>query len=168
MIVCGRRARGESCERLYIHVGFFNAESRPIALGTYVAKGSGNTTGAYSMRANQSLIGAGATLTVGVLTVTGNSANTPTLSGTLTASGVTGLTVNGVSMSTGWSTAVDLTNSDGNFTFQSISTSSAPVGIRAIAGEAPKSKSKTAPTEYRVEKAADRGATRRITTISHC
>src|SRR6185437_6025631 len=54
----------------------------------------------------------------------------PTLGGTLSASGITGLTVNGLSSSTGSSTAVNLVNSDGSFTFQSISTSGASVGIK--------------------------------------
>lgn len=65
----------------------------------YVTKGSGNTTGAYALLANQSLIGAGATLSVGgILTVTGVSGNEPILSGTLSASSVSGLTVNGIAM----------------------------------------------------------------------
>ncbi|HEY3350735.1 MAG TPA: Ig domain-containing protein [Thermoanaerobaculia bacterium] len=74
----------------------------------YVAKGSGSTTGAYTMLASQQLIGAGATLsvpTVGpVLTVAGNAANTPVLSGTLTLA--SSVVVNGIDMSTGSSTAV--------------------------------------------------------------
>jgi hypothetical protein len=87
----------------------------------YVSKGSGDTTGAYTFKANQSLIGAGATLTVGTLTVPGNAANTPTLSGTLSATSVSGLTVNGLSMSTGSATAVNFATVGGTFTFTAIS-----------------------------------------------
>jgi len=71
----------------------------------YVAHGSGSTTGAYTMKTSQQLIGAGATLSVGgVLTVTGNAANTPTLSGTLTLA--SSVVVNGIDMSTGSSNAI--------------------------------------------------------------
>jgi hypothetical protein len=70
----------------------------------YVSKGSGSTTGAYTMLTSQTLVGAGATLTVGPLTVTGSSANTPTLSGKLTLA--TGVSVSGIDMSTGTSDAI--------------------------------------------------------------
>ncbi len=72
----------------------------------YVSKGSGPTTGAYTMLASQQLIGAGATLNVGsgVLVVAGNAANTPTLSGSLTLAN--NVTVNGIDMSTGTSPAI--------------------------------------------------------------
>jgi len=96
----------------------------------YVAKGTGSTTGAYALLANQSLIGAGVNLSVGgILSVAGAVANTPTLSGTLSASSATGLTVNGISMSTGSSTAVNLVNSDGTFNFLSISASGGSNGV---------------------------------------
>ena len=76
----------------------------------YVSKGSGPTTGAYTMLSSQQLIGAGATLNVGsgVLVVAGNAANTPTLSGTLTLA--SSVTVKGIDMSTGASDAIDGTN----------------------------------------------------------
>jgi hypothetical protein len=71
----------------------------------YVSKGSGPTTGSYTMLVGQQLIGAGATLSAGgVLTVTGAAANTPTLSGTLTLAG--SVTVDGIDMSTGTSAAI--------------------------------------------------------------
>jgi hypothetical protein len=71
----------------------------------YVSKGTGATTGSYAMLANQSLIGAGATLSVGgVLNVPGAAANTPTLSGSLTLAN--GVTVNGIDMSTGTASAI--------------------------------------------------------------
>ncbi|MBI4910060.1 MAG: putative Ig domain-containing protein [Acidobacteria bacterium] len=98
----------------------------------YVHQGSGNTTGACALKTNQSLIGAGATLSVGggILTVAGNAANTPTIAGTLSAASANGLTVNGVSMNTGTSTAVDIQGSTGStFTFRSISASGGGRGI---------------------------------------
>ena len=95
----------------------------------YVFHGSGSTTGAYTFKANQTLIGAGATLTVGALTIAGAVANTPTLSGTLSASSVTGLITDGLSMSTGATPALNFTNSDGTFTFRSVSASGAANGI---------------------------------------
>jgi hypothetical protein len=94
----------------------------------YVAHGSGSTTGAYTMKTSQQLIGAGATLTVGPLTVAGNAANTPTLSGTLTLA--SSVVVNGIDMSTGSSTAITGTSVAGiNVTARSISSSGAPNGI---------------------------------------
>ena len=119
----------------------------------YVAKGSGSTTGAYTMLASQQLIGAGATLNVGagLLVVTGAAGNTPTLSGTLTLA--SSVVVNGIDMSTGSSsavtgssvtgvnvtprdvttttgTAVSLTTVDAStFTFHSISSNGAATGI---------------------------------------
>ena len=103
----------------------------------YVSQGTANTTGVCALKANQSLIGAGATLTVGALTVvTGNAANTPTLTGTLSASSVSGLTVNGVSLSTGASAAVNFVSSGGNFTFGRIDTSGAgtPITLTSTTG----------------------------------
>jgi hypothetical protein len=78
----------------------------------YVSKGSGPTTGAYTMLTSQKLIGAGATLSVGgVLTVPGSAANTPTLSGTLTLA--SSVTVDGIDMSTGTSGAITGTSVSG-------------------------------------------------------
>ncbi|MFI5120551.1 MAG: beta strand repeat-containing protein, partial [Thermoanaerobaculia bacterium] len=72
----------------------------------YVAAGSGPTTGAYTMKPGQQLIGAGATLNAGggILIIPGVAANTPTLSGTLTLS--SSVVVNGLDMSTGSSRAI--------------------------------------------------------------
>ncbi len=72
----------------------------------YVSKGTGSTTGSYTMLASQQLIGAGATLNVGAgtLVVPGSAANTPTLSGTLTLA--SSVTVNGIDMSTGAASAI--------------------------------------------------------------
>jgi len=85
---------------------------------------------------NQSLIGAGTTLTVGPLTVTGSAANTPTLTGTLSANSVSGLTVNGVSLNTGSNSAVNFVSSGGNFTFRRIDTSGAatPITLNSTTG----------------------------------
>ena len=101
------------------------------AAGAYisVAKGAASTTGAHTLLANQQLIGAGATLTLGALTIAGSPANSPTLTGTLSASGVAGAAVSGVSMSTGTSAAVSLTNTNGTFSFTRIDVSGAPNGI---------------------------------------
>lgn len=79
--------------------------------------------------ANHQLIGAGATLSIGGLLIPGSAANTPQLSGTLSANNVNGLVVNGVSMSTGTSTAVSLTNTNGAFTFRRIHVDGAPNAI---------------------------------------
>ncbi|HUQ05931.1 MAG TPA: hypothetical protein VM261_25690 [Kofleriaceae bacterium] len=89
----------------------------------YVARGVGNTAGAHTLLANQRLIGAGATLSVGGLLVAGNAADPPILAGTLSATGVAGVVVNGVRMSTGTSIAVNLVNTDGQFTFRRIDAS---------------------------------------------
>jgi hypothetical protein len=72
----------------------------------YVSKGTGATTGSYNMLASQQLIGAGATLNVGAgtLVVTGNAANTPTLSGSLVLAN--NVVVNGIDMSTGGANAI--------------------------------------------------------------
>jgi hypothetical protein len=68
----------------------------------YIFKGTANTTGACTMKANQTLIGAGATLNVPtaspILTVAGVAGNTPTLTGTLTVAN--NVTVDGIDMST--------------------------------------------------------------------
>jgi hypothetical protein len=78
----------------------------------YVSRGSGPTTGAYTMLTSQQLIGAGATLSVGgVLNVPGAAANTPTLSGTLTLA--TNVTVNGIDMSTGGANGITGTSVSG-------------------------------------------------------
>jgi len=78
----------------------------------YVSKGSGPTTGTYTMLTSQQLIGAGATLSVGgVLNVPGAAANTPTLSDTLTLA--TNVTVAGIDMSTGSSNAITGTSVSG-------------------------------------------------------
>jgi len=99
----------------------------------YVSQGTAATAGACALQNNQSLIGAGATLSILGLTVPGNSASTPTLTGGLSASGALNLTVNGVSVSTTGSTvAVNLVNSDGNFTFQSITATGGGTGTNGI------------------------------------
>jgi len=79
----------------------------------YVSKGSGPTTGAYAMLNSQQLIGAGATLNVGsgVLVVAGSAANTPTLSDTLALAN--SVTVAGIDMNTGVSSAIAGTNVTG-------------------------------------------------------
>jgi hypothetical protein len=78
----------------------------------YVSKGSGATTGTYTMLASQKLIGAGATLNVfSILIVPGAAVNTPTLSGTLTLA--SNVVVNGIDMSTGTSGAITGTNVTG-------------------------------------------------------
>jgi hypothetical protein len=88
----------------------------------YVSKGSGPTTGAYTMLTSQQLIGAGATLTVGgVLTVPGAATNTPTLSGTLTLA--TNVTVKGIDMNTGGANAITGTSVSGiNVTARNVTT----------------------------------------------
>jgi len=88
----------------------------------YVSKGSGPTTGAYTMLTSQKLIGAGATLSVGgVLNVPGAAANTPTLSDTLTLA--TNVTVAGIDMSTGASNAINGTSVSGiNVTARNVAT----------------------------------------------
>jgi hypothetical protein len=98
----------------------------------YVFKGSGTTTGAYTMKPSQQLIGAGATLNVPavtpILTIAGNVANIPTLGGTLTLAN--SVTVNGFGMSTGSSTAITASSVTGiSVTTRSISTSGAVNGI---------------------------------------
>ncbi|HXA16537.1 MAG TPA: putative Ig domain-containing protein [Thermoanaerobaculia bacterium] len=101
----------------------------------YVSKGSGLTTGAYTMLTSQQLIGAGATLTVGgVLTVPGAGANTPTLSGTLTLA--TNVTVNGIDMSTGGANSITGTSVSGiNVTARNVTTTTGtPVTILNGAG----------------------------------
>jgi hypothetical protein len=116
----------------------------------YVSKGSGATTGSYTMLTSQSLIGAGATLSVGgVLTVPGAAANTPTLSGSLALAN--SVTVNGIDMNTGTApaisgvavtginvtarnvttttaTAVSIAGSSGTMTFSSITAGTSAAG----------------------------------------
>jgi VCBS repeat-containing protein len=67
----------------------------------YVQKGSGTTTGNYTMKASQLFIGAGATLNVGsgLLVIAGNTANYPTIGGTLTVANA--IVIDGIDMSTG-------------------------------------------------------------------
>src|SRR3954447_5593997 len=89
----------------------------------YVSKGSGPTTGAYTMLNSQRLIGAGATLNVGAgtLVVAGNAANTPTLSDSLTLAD--SVIVNGIDMSTGTSNAIAGTGVTGiNVTARNVTT----------------------------------------------
>jgi len=96
-----------------------------------VAGGDGHpsTAGAHTLLGDQKLIGGGATLEVGALIITGIPANTPTLTGTLSASDVKGVVVDGVRMSTVGSTAVNLENTGGTFTFTQIDVTGAPNGI---------------------------------------
>jgi hypothetical protein len=118
----------------------------------YVFKGTGTTIGSYTFKANQTLIGGGATLTVDVLTIPGADANTPTLGGTLTLAN--NVTINGIDMSTGalhaivgvariglnvtarnvattTGTPISITGAgnSGTFTFRSISANGAANGI---------------------------------------
>ena len=99
----------------------------------YVSKGSGPTTGAYSMLTSQSLIGAGATLSVGgVLNVPGAAANTPTLSGSLTLAN--NVTVNGIDMSTGAASAITGVAATGiNVTARNITTTTG-IAVSVSAG----------------------------------
>jgi hypothetical protein len=119
------------------HTGESNAPF--LTLGKAVSVSTSNDTiflysgndanlGAAALKQGQSLIGEGVALVVNSKTLVA-AGSFPTLGGTLTASGITGLTVNGLSSSTGASTAVSLTNSDGSFTFRSISSNGAPNGI---------------------------------------
>lgn len=94
----------------------------------YVFSGNDANLGAAALKQGQSLIGQGVNLVVNGRTLV-TAGTFPTLGGTLSASGVTGLTVNGLSLSTGSSTAVNFSNSDGNFTFRSISTNGAAIGV---------------------------------------
>ena len=99
----------------------------------YVAKGGATTSGAFALKSNQTLIGAGATLSVPAaspaLTLPGAAANTPTLTGTLSANSASGIVADGLSMSTGTATAVNLVNTGGAFTFRSISANGGGNGI---------------------------------------
>jgi hypothetical protein len=77
----------------------------------YVQKETGvatSTPGGITLLASQQLIGAGTTLNVPtvtpLLTITGNTANTPTLAGTVTLAN--SVTVNGIDMSTTTATAI--------------------------------------------------------------
>ncbi len=101
----------------------------------YVSKGSGPTTGGYTMLASQKLIGAGATLNVfGILIVPGAAANTPTLSGTLTLA--SNVVVTGIDMSTGTSAAITGTNVTGiNVTARNVTTTTgAAVTVAGLSG----------------------------------
>ncbi|MEO7254600.1 MAG: Ig-like domain-containing protein [Casimicrobium sp.] len=101
----------------------------------YVYKGTGSTAGAYAFKANQTLTGAASTLSVGGLVIAGNGANRPTLSGTLSANGVSGITVTGISMSTGAADAVNFTNASGNFTDGGLAiTTTSGQGFKASGG----------------------------------
>ncbi|MEA2166132.1 MAG: hypothetical protein QOK37_4259 [Thermoanaerobaculia bacterium] len=87
----------------------------------YVSKGVGPTLGGYTMLSSQKLIGAGATLSVGPLTVAGAAANTPTLSGALILAN--SVVVNGIDMSTGTTNAITGFNVSGiNVTARNVST----------------------------------------------
>ncbi len=82
----------------------------------YVYKGTASTIGAYTFKGGQTLTGAASTLTVGALSMPGSLANRPTLAGTLSAvSAATGITVTGISMSTGASDAVNFINASADF-----------------------------------------------------
>lgn len=135
------------------NLGSANSNAGPdFGAYIYVSKGAGTTTGSYTFKHDQTLIGAGATLTVGTLTVTGNAANTPALGGTLTlannvttdgfdmstgslsaivGASVTGLNVKVRDISTTTGTGVSLTGSGntGTMVFNSVSTGAAPNGI---------------------------------------
>jgi hypothetical protein len=104
-------------------------ESAAPGATIYVHKGAATTPGAHTLLANQRLIGAGATLSMGALTIWGYAPAPPTLTGTLAASNVAGVVVDGVRMSTGTSTAINFTNTDGTFKFTSISADGASNGI---------------------------------------
>ena len=90
----------------------------------YAFKGSGTTTGAYTMKPSQHLIGAGATLnvpTIGPLvTIAGVDANTPTIGGTITLAG--NVTVAGIDTST-----------DASNGFAGTSVSGVTVNVRNVA-----------------------------------
>ena len=90
---------------------------------------SGTTPGGITLQTSQQLIGAGATLNVPtagtILTIAGNAANTPTLTGTITLA--SSVTVNGIDMSTGASTAITnggTTVTGVNFTARNVTTTS--------------------------------------------
>ncbi len=85
----------------------------------FLYSGNDANLGGIALKQGQSLIGEGAGLIVGGRTLV-NPGSFPTLGGTVAGIGVTGLTVKGLSMSTGSVTAVFLLNSDGNFTFRSV------------------------------------------------
>jgi hypothetical protein len=125
----------------------------------FVYKGTGNYSGALTLKTNERLIGQGDALNAATLGFTpaangpalpGAIAN-PTLTGTLTlatgatvlavdlstgssngvvATGATGITVgDGCNVTTTTGTAVSLTNSDGTFTFRSVSANGGANGI---------------------------------------
>ena len=99
----------------------------------YVARGTGTTTGAYTFKTGQTLIGAGATLTVGALSIAGIAANTPTLGGTLTLAGT--VTINGIDMNTGASAAITGNAVTGiNVTARTVTTTSGSAVTLAGAG----------------------------------
>jgi hypothetical protein len=76
----------------------------------YVHTGAANTAGACALKAGQSLIGAGAALAVGNLSISAT-ANYPMLTGTLTLAN--SVTVNGLDLSTGTATAISGTSATG-------------------------------------------------------
>jgi hypothetical protein len=97
----------------------------------FLYSGNDANLGAASLKQGQSLIGQGVALVVNSRTLV--SAGTfPTLGGTLTASSINGLTVNGVSMSTSGTPAVTFTNAGGTFTFQAISSNGAGNGVSLV------------------------------------
>jgi hypothetical protein len=88
-----------------------NASVPATAIGDYIYihKGSGNTTGNYTLKDSQTLIGAAASLNVaaGLLTIAGNIANIPTLSGKLNiGNGANNVSISGIDMSTGATDAI--------------------------------------------------------------
>ncbi|BEP96967.1 hypothetical protein GmRootA79_53520 (plasmid) [Acidovorax sp. A79] len=93
--------------------------SLPSSLGqpghtVYVHSGAGTTTGAFNLQANQKLVGAGAALAVGGLSIPAGSR--PMLAGTLSGvPGAAGITVSGVNFNTGGNHAVVFTNVSADF-----------------------------------------------------
>lgn len=115
---------------LDLGAGAGNLGSVPTSAGDfiYVSKGNANYTGARTLLASQSLIGAGATLTVGGNTVVaGNAANTPTLGGGITIAN--SVTIAGINLSTGSAAALTGTGTGINVTVSSLNTAGAANGI---------------------------------------
>ncbi|HSB63289.1 MAG TPA: putative Ig domain-containing protein [Thermoanaerobaculia bacterium] len=122
----------------------------------YVFKGSGTTTGAYTMKPSQQIIGAGATLNVPTIsplvTIAGVDGNTPTIGGTITlagnvtvagidmntdaSNGIAGTSVSGVTVTvrnvattTGTGVTIGGSGNSGTFLFKSIASNGAVNGI---------------------------------------
>ncbi len=100
----------------------------------YLYAGNDVNLGAFTFQQNQSLIGQGTALVVNGNTLVA-AGSFPTLGGTLTAN-TTGVTANGLSLLTGSSTALSMTNAGGNLTFRSINTNGANPGISITGGSA--------------------------------